>query len=55
MLEVETLGPLTNLPPNGSVEHVEHWFLNRVQVSESELSIDQQLVPLIRQTEKYKP
>ena len=55
MLEVETLGPLTNLPPNGSVEHVEHWFLNRVQVGESELSIDQQVLPLIRQTEKYKP
>jgi hypothetical protein len=55
MLEVETLGPLTNLPPNGSVEHIEHWFLKRIQVGESELSIDQQVLPLIRQTEKYKP
>lgn len=55
MLEVETLGPLGNLPPNGSAEHVEHWFLNRVQAGESESSIDQVVLPLVRQTEKYKP
>ncbi len=27
MLELETLGPLTTLPPGGSVEHVERWYL----------------------------
>ena len=26
-LEVETLGPVVNLKPNQTVEHVEHWFL----------------------------
>lgn len=27
MLEMETLGPLANLAPNGTVEHVENWHL----------------------------
>jgi hypothetical protein len=55
MLEVETLGPLTKLAPGGKAEHVEHWFLYRVQVDESEASIDQHVGPLVRQTDRYKP
>jgi len=53
MLEVETLGALAKLPPNGQVEHIEHWFLYRVPVGESESSIDQQVLPLVRQTDRY--
>jgi hypothetical protein len=55
MLEVETLGPLTKMPPGGHAEHVEHWFLFRAQVDESEASIDRVVLPLVRQTDKYKP
>lgn len=55
MLEVETLGPLTRLAPGASVDHVEHWFLHKVDVGEDEASIDQVLLPLVKQTDKYKP
>lgn len=55
MLEVETLGPLVKLPPEGKVEHLEHWFLYKVEVGEEEAEIDQQILPLVQQTEKYKP
>lgn len=30
MLEMETLSPLTELPPNGVLEHTERWSLHRV-------------------------
>jgi hypothetical protein len=29
MLELETLGPLTVLPPGATVEHIEDWWLFR--------------------------
>jgi hypothetical protein len=51
MLEVETLGPLTRLPPNLSVEHVEHWFLYKAEVGEDEASLDEKVLPLVRRTE----
>ena len=28
-LEIETLGPLRLVPPDGTVEHTERWFLSR--------------------------
>ena len=46
-LEIETLGPLTTLPPGGAVEHVEHWLLAKAAVNESEASIDANLLPLV--------
>ena len=55
MLEVETLGPLVKLMPEGKAEHVEHWILNRAQLDESEASIDRILLPLVRQADKYAP
>jgi hypothetical protein len=54
MLEVETLGPLARLVPEGKAEHVEHWILGRLQLDESEASIDRLLLPLVRQTEHFK-
>jgi hypothetical protein len=54
-LEVETLGKLAKLPPGGHTDHVEHWFLQRMQLDESETSLDRNLLPLVRQTDKYKP
>lgn len=55
ILEVETLGALARIPPDGRAEHVEHWFLYRVQVGDSEASIEERLAPLVKQTDKYKP
>jgi hypothetical protein len=46
-LEIETLGPLTKIPPHGSVEHTEHWTLAKGQVDESEESIDEVILPLV--------
>jgi len=54
MLEVETLGPLAPLEPNGgSVEHVEHWFLFKAEVGEDEKSIDSTVLPLVGTTDSY--
>ena len=55
MLEVETLGALKKIQPDGNVEHTEHWFLYRMDVGDTEASMDEKLVPLIRATEKFKP
>ena len=44
ILEVETLGPLKKLAPDGgTVEHEEVWSLHKVQLTEDEASIDQAL------------
>jgi len=41
MLELETLSPLTTLPPGATLQHEEHWFLLRgVPESNSEEEID---------------
>ena len=29
MMELETLGPITKVEPNRTVEHIEHWMLLR--------------------------
>jgi hypothetical protein len=55
MLELETLGPLTRVPPNGSVAHTEQWFLYKVQVADSEAAIDEKVSPLVRATDPLKP
>ena len=47
MLEMETLGPLTKLPPSESVQHVEKWSLHKVSPTEDEDSIDKLLLPLV--------
>jgi hypothetical protein len=50
MLELETLGPLTRLQPEGTVEHVEHWFLFRdVPAPGGDSDIDSQVLPRIRE------
>jgi hypothetical protein len=47
ILEVETLGPLTRLAPQGHVELTEEWFLFRADVGESEDDLDRRLAPLL--------
>lgn len=53
MLEIETLGGLTRLQPGAFAEHREDWLLERVHVSESEDSFDQEVLPLVNQMDEY--
>ena len=50
MLEVESLGPLTKLAPNATVEHVERWYLCRAKIGESDHEIEVAMAPLLRQS-----
>ena len=47
ILEIESLGPLARLAPQGHVEHVENWFLSRTKLGETESSLDETLMPLV--------
>jgi len=52
ILEIESLGPITLLPPDGGhVTHVENWFLFKASVGEDDASIDSALEPLLAMTE----
>lgn len=51
ILEVETLGGMEKVPPGGSVEHVENWFLFKTVLDEDEESLENELIPLIRKTD----
>jgi hypothetical protein len=48
-LEIETLGPLTKVPPGQTLEHVERWSLHRdVHLREfTDAEIDGAIVPLM--------
>ena len=46
-LEMETLGPLLNIPAGEMTEHTEHWLLTRGKPMETEESIDQSLLPKV--------
>jgi len=49
--ELETLGPLVELPPGEVVEHVERWWLFAgVTAGENDAWIDSAVVPLVKQT-----
>ncbi len=41
MLEVESVGPLAKIEPEGKVEHTETWFLSAEKFTEDEKSLDQ--------------
>jgi hypothetical protein len=47
-LEMETLGPLNNVQPGGSVEHSEHWTLHKnIKISSwTDQEIDRVFLPL---------
>src|SRR5438094_914376 len=49
-LEIETLGPMTKVEPDGSVAHVERWslFRNVKLASFSDAELDKVLPPLLR-------
>lgn len=49
ILEVETLGPLVDLAPGATVEHVERWFLFReVPAPEDEAGVEAHVLPKVR-------
>jgi hypothetical protein len=48
MLEVESLGPLASMAPGASVTHVEHWFLEKAEIGQSDAEIDSGLLPLLK-------
>jgi hypothetical protein len=48
MLEVETLGPLQRLEPDGTVEHVEQWFLlPPVAQPQNDADVDRDIISVI--------
>jgi hypothetical protein len=53
MLELESVGPLTKLPPGGSVTHREDWFLfDGVTADDTDASIDAAVLPKVRSAVK---
>ncbi|MEO5891802.1 MAG: hypothetical protein ABIQ31_16260 [Ferruginibacter sp.] len=46
-LEIESLGPLTIIPPGGTVEHTENWCLATGMLGEDDASIDEIILPLV--------
>jgi hypothetical protein len=53
MLELETLGPLTWIPPGKSSEHIEYWGLFRdVTVGPDEASIDAGVLPRVEEAKR---
>ena len=46
-LEVETLGPLTRIPPGGHADHPESWFLERLTCGPTDAEIDATLRPRV--------
>jgi hypothetical protein len=50
-IELETLGPLVELQPGDTAEHVEHWWLfDGVPGGEGDAWVDDAVVPLVRRT-----
>jgi hypothetical protein len=47
-LELESLGPFAVIPAGGSAEHEEQWLLARADLDESEDSIDDAILPLLK-------
>lgn len=51
IIELETLGSLKKIPTDGSVEHIENWFLFKESLGEDEKSLESKLIPLVRKTD----
>jgi hypothetical protein len=54
MLELETLGPLSTLPPGGAVEHVEEWYLLNAPAVTDETSARNAALIIQRETEPVR-
>ncbi len=54
-MEVETVGPLTQIAPEGRVEHVERWYLfENVDAGTSEATLDAAITPLVARTSGHR-
>ena len=51
-IEMETLGPLANIPPQGKTEHTEYWLLSKGATNENEESIERLVLPEIAAIQK---
>jgi hypothetical protein len=48
-LEIETLGALVHLAPGGVTEHKEYWLLAEAEADDQESSIDQDILPIVKE------
>lgn len=56
MLELETLGPSVLLDPGEAIVHVEYWgIFNNLSVTDTDESLDEVLLPLIKEMEGESP
>jgi hypothetical protein len=46
-LEVESLGPLECVPPQGMIQHTENWFLTQGTIENTDASIDKVILPAV--------
>ncbi|MCB9450689.1 MAG: hypothetical protein H6672_04580, partial [Anaerolineaceae bacterium] len=54
MLELETLGTLVTIPPQGSIEYREDWFLfSDVPDVHDDAEVDQHVLPLVREAKTH--
>jgi hypothetical protein len=54
MIELETLGPLTEVQPGSFVEHREDWYLFKgIGPIDDERSVDKFVIPRVRETERH--
>jgi hypothetical protein len=51
ILEIETLGSMKKLPPGGSTEHIENWFLFKTKLDEDEQLLENELTTFIKKTD----
>jgi len=51
ILEIETLGSMEKLPPGGSTEHIENWFLFKIKLGEEEQLLENELTTFIEKTD----
>ncbi len=52
VLEMETLGGLGIIPPGGSAEHIEEWFIFREEMKEDEEFLERKLIPIVEGTDR---
>jgi hypothetical protein len=46
-LEMETLGPVENVPPMGKTEQVEYWLLSKGKIGDTDEAIERELMPRV--------
>ena len=52
LMEIESLSPMVKLEPGKTLEHTEHWFYFKTQLSENEDELDKTIKPFIEKVKK---